>query len=323
MKRFLLVTSIFLLLGGSMSLFAENKPINIAHRGACGYLPEHTLPAKAMAHAMNADFIEQDVVLTRDDVPVVIHDIHLDTVTDVATRFPDRARADGRFYVIDFTLAEVKTLKVSERFDLKSKEAVFAGRFPLWKSDFRLSCLSEELELIQGLNKSTGKNIGIYPEIKEPAWHREQGKDISTIVLKMLADYDYSKAEDNIFLQCFDFAELKRIKNDLKCQLKLILLIEEECNLEEVAACAYGIGPSISQILTGIDKEGKPVTSDLVDRAHHLNLKVHPYTFRPDSLPGGITGEALLKILFEKVKIDGIFSDFPDVSGSFLRKTNK
>lgn len=74
---------------------------------------------------MEADYIEQDVVLTKDDVPLVIHDIHLDTVTDVATRFPDRKRADGRFYAIDFTFAEIKTLKVNERIDLKTGKAVF------------------------------------------------------------------------------------------------------------------------------------------------------------------------------------------------------
>ncbi|MEW6710741.1 MAG: glycerophosphodiester phosphodiesterase family protein, partial [Candidatus Riflebacteria bacterium] len=91
------------------------KPINIAHRGASGYLPEHTLPAKALAHGMGADYIEQDLVLTKDGHPIVVHDIHLDTVTDVATRFPERKRDDGRFYAIDFTLAEIKTLKVTER----------------------------------------------------------------------------------------------------------------------------------------------------------------------------------------------------------------
>ena len=86
--------------------------IVIAHRGASGYLPEHTLAAKALAHGMGADYIEQDVVLTADDHPIVLHDIHLDLVTDVAERFPRRARADGRFHAIDFTLAEIQQLRV-------------------------------------------------------------------------------------------------------------------------------------------------------------------------------------------------------------------
>lgn len=318
MKHTLNILAVILLFGVSMSLFAAEKPVNIAHRGASAYLPEHTLPAKAMAYAMNADFLEQDVVLTKDDVPLIIHDTHLDTVTDVARKFPGRARADGRFYAIDFSYAEIKTLVVTERFNLEDKKAVFAGRFPLWKSDFRLHSLQEEIEMIQGLNKSTGKNMGIYPEIKEPAWHRQEGKDISSIVLKVLLDYGYKNANDNIFLQCFDFAELKRIKSDLKCELKLIQLLEEDCDLKEVAGYAYGIGPSINQIISGVDSKGKMIFSNLVSRAKESGLKIHPYTFRVDSLPKGMSSDLLLKVLFAEVKIDGIFSDFPDVSGKFI-----
>ena len=92
-----------------------SQPIVIAHRGASGYLPEHTLAAKAMAHAMGADFLEQDVVLTADGVPIVLHDIYLEATTDVEQRFPDRSRPDGRFYAIDFTLAEIRTLSAHER----------------------------------------------------------------------------------------------------------------------------------------------------------------------------------------------------------------
>ena len=95
-------------------LMAQDAPqIVIAHRGASGYLPEHTLEAKAMAHAHGAHYIEQDLVLTKDEVPVVLHDIHIDTVTDVVEKFPTRKRDDGRYYALDFTLAELKTLQAS------------------------------------------------------------------------------------------------------------------------------------------------------------------------------------------------------------------
>ncbi len=315
----LVVLTILMLVGGCMALYATNRPINIAHRGACAYLPEHTLPAKALAYGMEADFIEQDVVLTKDDRALVIHDIHLDTVTDVAEKFPGRARGDGRYYALDFTLAEIKTLKASERFELASGTPVFAGRFPLWKSDFRLHTLEEEIELIQGLNKATGRNVGIYPEIKDPAWHREQGHDISPIVIRILADYGYMKGEDNVYLQCFDFDELKRIKNELKCELKLIQLTEEDFDVADVASYADGIGPWIKQLITGIDAEGKPVISDLAARAKAHGLKMHPYTFRADSLPAGVSAEKLLDILFNQIGVDGIFSDFPDVSRHFIR----
>ena len=112
------------------ALAAETRPLVIAHRGASGYLPEHTQAAKTLAYGLGADFLEQDIVLTKDDVPVVLHDIYLDTVTDVAKRFPGRKRADGRFYVLDLTLAELKQLRVAERFNAKTGKAVFAKRYP-------------------------------------------------------------------------------------------------------------------------------------------------------------------------------------------------
>ncbi|PKL48937.1 MAG: glycerophosphodiester phosphodiesterase [Candidatus Riflebacteria bacterium HGW-Riflebacteria-2] len=315
----LALTTIYMLLGGYMAIFAGNLPINIAHRGACAYLPEHTLPAKALAYGMQADYIEQDVVLTKDDRALVIHDIHLDTVTDVAEKFPGRARADGRYYALDFTLAEIRTLKACERFNIASGTAVFAGRFPLWKSDFRLHTLEEEIELIQGLNHSTGRNVGIYPEIKDPAWHREQGHDISPIVIRILADYGYTKAEDKVYLQCFDFAELKRVKSELKCELKLIQLTEEDFDVASVASYAVGIGPWIKQLISGFDKDGRPIISDLAAQAKAHGLEMHPYTFRVDALPDGISAEKLLDTLFNEIGVDGIFSDFPDVSRDFIR----
>lgn len=96
---------------------SANKVV-IAHRGASGYLPEHSLPAKAMAYAQGADYLEQDLVMTKDNELVVLHDHYLDRVTDVADRFPDRARKDGRYYAIDFTLPEIKSLKFTEGFDI-------------------------------------------------------------------------------------------------------------------------------------------------------------------------------------------------------------
>ena len=107
------------------------KPIVIAHRGACGYAPEHTVVAKGLSYAMGADFIEQDIVLTSDDQPIVLHDVHLDRVTDVAQLFPERARADGRYYAIDFLLEEIRQLKVHERVDWSTDKVVYPNRFPV------------------------------------------------------------------------------------------------------------------------------------------------------------------------------------------------
>ncbi|HEX7236991.1 MAG TPA: glycerophosphodiester phosphodiesterase family protein, partial [Gammaproteobacteria bacterium] len=150
-------------------------PIVIAHRGASGYLPEHTLAAKALAHGLGADYLEQDVVATRDSQLVVLHDLYLDDVTDVAQKFSGRHRQDGRHYVIDFDLAELETLTVFERRAPGTANAKYPARFPADTALFRIATLPQELELIRGLNRSTGRTAGIYSEIKDPEWHRRHG----------------------------------------------------------------------------------------------------------------------------------------------------
>ena len=293
--------------------------IVIAHRGASGYVPEHTMESKAMAHAMNADYIEQDLVLSKDDVPIVIHDIYLGDVTNVASLYPDMSRKDGRFYVIDFTFAQLMTLSVNERINYKTKKAVFPNRFPLKESSFKLHSLQQEIEVIQGLNKSTGKNIGIYPEIKNPSFHKEQGKDISKIVLQILSDYGYKEKSDACILQCFDAKELQRIREDLNCQLFLTQLLEfpeGAENFEKYASYADAIGPSIEQLL--LAGMGKSDGNKLVDKAHELKLKVHAYTFRQDEHPNFDDFEALLQFGFYDINLDGGFTDFPDTVLRFL-----
>ena len=298
--------------------------IIIAHRGASGYLPEHTMESKAMAYAMHPDFIEQDLALSKDDVPIVIHDIYLDDITDVAEKFPNKSRDDNRFYVIDFTYKELLQLNVLERFDPKTKEAVFPNRFPYDKSRFNLHSLQDEIELIQGLNKSTGFNIGIYPEIKNPKFHRENGKDFSKIVLDILNDYGYRTRSDNCILQCFDAKELKRIRVELNSELFLLQLIEfreEETLLKDYATYADGIGPWYVQLIKGRDDQGNWLFDSLVEDAHRLGLVVHAYTFRSDDLGSFESFEELLDVGFNKMKLDGIFTDFPDKVVSFLKSS--
>ena len=132
------------------------RPLLIAHRGASGYLPEHTLAAKQLAHEMGADYLEQDVVASRDDELIVVHDIHLDRVTDVADRFPGRERGDGRFYVRDFDLAELQTLSVWERMQADGSP-VYTNRYPPKSGEFRLNTLAEEFEFIHKLNAKSGR----------------------------------------------------------------------------------------------------------------------------------------------------------------------
>ncbi|MBI2513961.1 MAG: glycerophosphodiester phosphodiesterase [Opitutae bacterium] len=324
-----------LLSTSALATGAAPSPVVIAHRGASGYLPEHTLPSVAYAHALGADYLEQDIVLSKDRVPLVLHDIEIDTVTDVATRFPGRQRANGHFYAIDFTLAEIRQLRAHERCDPKTGRPVYPRRFPIGQSTFAVPTLEEELQFIQGLNRSTGRDTGIYPEIKAPAWHRAQGHDISAIVLEVLARYGYRTKADNFYLQCFDFAEVQRLRRELGFQGKIVQLVgrygagENEqaatddardnsdllapARLAEVARYADGIGPSLAH-LVAVDATGHAQPNDVVARAHALGLVVHPYTFRTDALPKfSSDARALLSLLFGELRVDGIFADQPDV----------
>ena len=295
-------------------LKSTKKITVVAHRGASGYLPEHTLASKAMAHAMNADYIEQDIVLSKDDIPIVIHDILLDDVTNVSEKYPNRKRKDGKYYVIDFTFEELKNLEVTERFDSETGLQIYPNRFPKGTSSFRLHSLQDEIELIQGLNKSTGKNIGIYPEIKKPEFHHENGKDISKIVLNILSDYGYKTKNDKCIVQSFDAIELERIRKELKSQLFLVQLMEfsEQKNLLEFyASYADGIGPWYKHLISSKTATDFLLTS-LVEEAHKLSLVVHPYTFREDSLDEFDSFEQMIDVIIHQAGADGGFTDFPD-----------
>ena len=339
------------LMGATFSTTANaDDKVVIAHRGASGYLPEHTLPAKAMAFAQGADYLEQDLVMTKDDQLVVLHDHYLDRVTDVADRFPDRARKDGRYYAIDFTLAEIKSLKFSEGFTVENGKKVqtFPGRFPMGKSDFRVHTFEEEIEFIQGLNHSTGKNIGLYPEIKAPWFHHQEGKDIAARVLEVLKKYGYTKKSDKIYLQCFDANELKRIRNELEpkmgMDLKLVQLIAytkwneteeqqpdgkwvnysydwmlEPGAMEKIAQYADGIGPDYHMLIADSSTNGHIIINGMVKEAHEHQLEVHPFTVRADQLPPYAKDvNELYDALYRQADVDGLFTDFPDKAISYL-----
>ena len=336
--RFLLLISTLTMAGCVVTThdMEPEKKLVIAHRGASGYLPEHTLAAKAMAYAQGADFIEQDLVMTGDDELVVLHDRHLDTVSNVAELFPDRSRDDGRYYVIDFTLDEIRQLSVSERFELKDGviAPVFENRFPLGKSSFRVHTFAEEIELIQGLNISTGKSIGIYPEIKSPSFHREEGKDISSAVLDVLIAYGYDEKTDNVFLQCFDPYELQRIHEELMPQrnmaVPLIQLISTASDyqpllsadgMQQLATVVDGVGPSAALLVDKTSTASNIKPTRLVEYAHAAGLKVHPYTFRREAnqIPSFAKDyEDFLRIFLVEVGVDGVFTDFPDLTVSFV-----
>jgi glycerophosphoryl diester phosphodiesterase len=307
----------------------------IAHRGASGYLPEHTLEAKALAYQMGATYLEQDVVASRDDQLIVTHDIHLEGVTNVAERFPERRRGDGRYYVRDFDLSELRTLNVHERRQEDGQTAVFARRFPTDSGRFSMATLRDEIEMIQGLNVSTGRSVGIYPEVKKPEWHAEEGVDLSSLLLETLAEYGYVDASDSVFVQCFDAAEVKRIRDELGSKLKLVQLIGENSwnesstdydvlksaeGLRQLAEYADGIGPWIMQLHSLAEIDGQPISTGYVSAAHKAGLVVHPYTFRDDQLPPGFENmREMVDWFVGTLHIDGLFTDFPDLAVAALR----
>jgi glycerophosphoryl diester phosphodiesterase len=319
---------------------AQPQKAVIAHRGAPGYLPEHTFASKVMAYAMGANYLEQDVVLTKDDQAIILHDIYLDAVTDIVQCFPNRARSDGLHYAIDFTLKEIRSLKVHERIDLRSKRALYPNRFPPDHAIFRIHTLAEEIELIQGLNQHMDGEVGLYVEIKNPQWHQKEGKDITKIVLGVLNQYGYQTQKDRIVIQCFDVAALKRLKFNLKTQIPLVQMLGDNSwwpnssvdynylrtpkGLEEISTYAVGVGPWIYHIYLGKDKYQNPLFTSLVRDAHSKGLIVHPYIFNKDQLPKGIKSfNELLNVFYFQLGVDGVFTDFPDLVIQFLKNISQ
>ena len=317
---------------------SSRRPIVIAHRGASGYLPEHTIEAVSLAYGQKADFIEQDVVLSKDGRPMVLHDIYLDTVTDVADRFAQRRRADGRFYVIDFTLSELKTLKVKERFDPKTGERMFPGRHRGNTVNFRIPTLGEELALIKELNLTTKRKVGVYIELKKPKFHLTAGQDMLPVVLEALRQHGYSPAlaksgQRPVYLQSFDSSTVKRLRS-METGFPLIQLIaadtwgESDDNyqsmlsaegIQKIAEYADGIGPWIGHIYKGKGEGGSRRTTNLVPTAQKAGLLVHPFTFRIDDLPEGISNhDELMELFANQLRVDGIFTDFPDQTVQWL-----
>ncbi|MFT5708189.1 MAG: glycerophosphoryl diester phosphodiesterase [Oceanospirillaceae bacterium] len=335
----------------NVAAIKEKDKIVIAHRGASGYFPEHSLQSKQLAFEMGADYIEQDLVLTKDNKLLVLHDLYLDRVTDVAKRYPKRSRQDGRFYAIDFNLVEIKTLQRVARFSLKNNKKSVVFKHRRWPvGSYKVHSFEEELQLIAKLNKDSSKHIGIYPEIKAPSFHRKEGKDISRFVLQMLKRYGYSKQSDKVYLQSFEVDELKRIRNELlgeyNMDLKLVQLIANtrwklttiyksgqssnynydwmlaQGAMQKIAQYAQAIGPYKNMLI----KRGSTVDNiqptALFASAHAAGLKVHPYTFRAD--PKRIAKYAqsftdMLNIFYYQLGVQGVFTDHPDIAVKLIK----
>lgn len=281
-------------------------PLIIAHRGASGYFPEHTLEAYALAIEQGADVVEPDLVFTKDGVLVARHDRYLSTTTNVADKpeFASRKRANDDatdtehrdrvdWWVEDFTLAELKTLRARQPFPGRSKEH---------DDKFEIPTFDEMLALVAAKAEEAGRPVGVYPETKHPAFFASIGHDFEAPLLRSLEGFDAGP----VFIQSFEPDILKRLKG--KTTAKLVQLVFEETPgagpnipLGEIATYADGAGPSKTIVFSD---------PSFVANAHEAGLYIHAWTFRDDAAPAeGI--EVELSRAFA-LGVDGIFADFPD-----------
>ena len=309
---------LLLMLGASA---AAPRPLIIGHRGASGHRPEHTLASYRLAAEMGADFIEPDLVSTRDGVLVARHENEIGGTTDVAATFPDRKRTktiDGQsiegWFTEDFTLAEIKTLRARERLAFRSHE--YDGRF-------EVATLDEVIVLAKQLTRELGRPIGIYPETKHPTYFRGIGLPLEEPLLQALDKHGWNSREAPVFIQSFEQGNLRELRK--KTRVRLIQLISNMRMfdspgvdvLKDIATYADGIGPE-KRLIIPVKPDGSvgPPT-DLVARAHALGLLVHAYTLRTDKefLPAGYKGNAEEEFRqFGAAGVDGFFTDFPDVA---------
>jgi glycerophosphoryl diester phosphodiesterase len=301
---------------------ASQKPVTsptiIAHRGASGYLPEHTLAAYQLAIEQGADFIEPDLVSTNDGVLVARHEVAITDTTDVARRPEFAARrttkvVDGitqsGWFADDFTLAEIKTLRAIQRLETRPRQ--FDGQF-------EIPTLEDVITLAKNLSQRTGRQIGVYPETKHPTFHAGRGLPLEPRLLEILTKADWNRRDAPVIVQSFEATSLRAIRK--LSQVRLVQLVEDgnaarltQAGLADIASYADGVGPNKRLV---VDAQGKPAAG-VVDRAHAAGLFVHVWTMRsePQFLASLYKGNPIDEYLqFFCLGVDGLFSDFPDTA---------
>lgn len=308
-------------------------PLVLGHRGACGYRPEHTLASYELAIEMGADYIEPDLVMTKDKVLMARHENEISGTTDVAQKFPDRKtkkKVDGEeiigWFIEDFTLKEIKTLKARER--LAFRDHSFDGKF-------EIPTFKEILDFVKLQSKLKKRDIGIYPETKHPTYFQSIGLPLEEELVKELTAHGLNKKGANVFIQSFEMENLKKLKH--LTPLPLIYLVDDAekipfdhvkngdkrtykdmlspQSLKEISSIVYGIGPYKRFILPTNEKGDLLPPTTLIQDAHAVGLKVHPYTFRNEAqyLHKDYQGDPEKEYLqFYELGVDAVFSDFPD-----------
>ncbi|MCP4342516.1 MAG: glycerophosphodiester phosphodiesterase [Desulfobulbaceae bacterium] len=322
--RQLPLTLLFLFIFLSSQVYGATK-IVIAENGAGQGLIEHTLPAVALAATKNVDYLEIHVVMTADDELLVYRDLTLNRLSNIADVFPERSREDGNYYVIDFTLSEIRQLRLRNVFDT-GPSSLSLG----------IPTLKEELSLIRKLEALLNKQIGVALEIENPRFHTNGGKDITNATLNTLVLFGYTSLDSKLYLQCFDPDELQRIHDQLlpekKMRLPLIQLIAQNDELETkqqletrkphnydwmftniglrmLASYATAIALPTSAI---VDQNGTLLINKYIDEAHRYGLKVLAYsvTINKEQRPSFVTDfSELLQFYDTKTNIDGLYTD--------------
>ena len=271
----------------------------MAHRGASAYAPEHTLAAYRLALDQGADYVEQDLQISRDGVLVCLHDLTLERTTNVEEVFPDRAvMVQGRrmWNVSDFTLEELKRLDAGSWFDTRFRSE-------------RIPTFQEAIDLVKG-------KAGLYPETKGPDIYGRRGLDMEALTLAVLAknglDRPTVSGPPSVIIQSFSAESLKRLRR-AGTSLPLTFLISNtdpdaarllsDAGLKEIREFAQGIGPQKS--LVGADPT-------LVRRAHALRLTVTPYTFRSARGTGAKSVREEMAEFLYRLGVDALFTDNPD-----------
>ena len=320
----------------AMPLPPPAPAIIIAHRGASAERPEHTLAAYERAIEQGADFIEPDLVSTKDHQLVARHENEISGTTDVASRpeFADRKATktiDGEavtgWFTEDFTLAELRTLKARERLpQLRPANADFDGQFAI-------PTLDEIIALAKAATARTGRPIGIYPETKHPSYFRGIGLPLEPVLLAALARAGWTTAAAPVFIQSFEVDNLKALKALTGVRLIQLMAasgrsadgydyaaLSSPDGLKQVAAYAAGIGPERAMIIPRDAAGRMGAATSLVADAHAVGLAVHPWTFRPENyfLPFELKagddprgrGDVEAEIrAYLATGVDGIFSD--------------
>lgn len=309
---------------------AAPHPLVLGHRGAPGTLPEHTLAGYSLAIDQGADYIEPDLVVTRDGALIARHENEIGSTTDVASVYPHRQRTqiiDGQkitgWFSEDFTLAEIRRLHARERLAFRSQAH---------NQLYRVATLDEILDLVARKSRETGRSIGVYIETKHPTHFQRIGLPIEPRLLKTLANHQLNRPDAKVFIESFEIGNLKQLKQ--QSPYRLIQLIEAAgqpgdqmvlgkqglsyasmitpAGLKQVAAYASGIGPDKRLIVP--EAGGKlQAPTPLIQDAHAAGLLVHPWTFRSDRefLAAGYASPAEEYQQFFDLGVDGVFSDFP------------